>query len=144
MKNNCKNNVGYIYCLCIAIVLLLLLSQGCTKNISKGSSTIPKYKEGANQIVLGNSESNLISQAKKIVIEYGLTRLPLICLEFNILEELFEGKQIIDVREKHKGSCGGDENISLRLFSIGIEESTGQIWSDAKSMLGQLEKLEKE
>jgi len=63
-------------------------------------------------------------------------------LKFDVQEKLFEGKRIIDVREKHGGSCGGDPNVSPRLFSIGIEQSTGVIWSDAKSMLGQLERLE--
>lgn len=143
MKNNCKYNIGYIYCLCMALVLLL--SQGCAKEISKEPNTIPKFtEESSGQVKLGTSESNLIRQAKEIVIEYELTKLPLICLEFNVLDKLFEGKRIIDVREKHGGSCGGDDNISLRLFSIGIELSTGLIWSDAQSMLGQLEKLEKE
>jgi len=87
------------------------------------------------------SENKLINQTRQIVTKYKLSELPLICLEFDVLEELFEGKRIIDVREKHGGSCGGDLDALPRLFSIGIEQSTGAIWSDAKSMSGQLERL---
>ncbi len=87
------------------------------------------------------SENKLINQAREIVTKYKLSELPLMCLKFDVLEELFEGKRIIDVREKHGGSCGGDPDTSPRLFSIGIEQSTGAIWSDAESMSGQLERL---
>ena len=64
------------------------------------------------------------------------------CLIFKELSGKVEGKVIVDVREKHDGECNGDPITSPRLFSIGFDESSGEIWSDAKSLLGQMEKLE--
>ncbi len=147
MKNSYKSEYSHIsiaiYCLCI--VIISLFNQGCSEDVAQKpdagdfiSPHVVSTQAESNNI----PENKLINQAKKIVTKYKLSELPLICLKFDVLEKLFEGKRIIDVREKHGGSCGGDPNISPRLFSIGIEQSTGVIWSDAKSMLGQLERLE--
>lgn len=86
-------------------------------------------------------ENELVILAKKITADYKLNDIKLECLTFELLEQTSDGKRIIDVRELHSENCGGDLNTSPRLFSIAINEGTGDIWSDAKSMLGQLEKL---
>lgn len=149
MKNIYRSKKSHVSitlcCLCIAIVSLF--NQGCSEEVSqKPDTTVPISKPVVStQTELGSTSANkLINQAKQIVTKYKLSELPLICLEFDVLEDLFEGKRIIDVREKHERPCEGDPDISPRLFSIGIEQSTGAIWSDAKSMLGQLERLEME
>lgn len=87
-------------------------------------------------------ENKLITRAKQITSDYKLTGIALECLSFELLEELFEGNRIIDVREQHSETCGGDLNTSPRLFSIAIDESNGSVWSDAKSLLGQFEELD--
>lgn len=88
-----------------------------------------------------DNNSPVISKAKKAIKDFNLTTTSISCLKFNLLDEKFDGKVMVDIREKHSDGCSGDPKTSPRLFSIGFEESTGQIWSDAKSLLGQLEKL---
>lgn len=130
------------------ITIVSLFTQGCSAEVfPKTDTAVPASKHVvSNQTELQGEilKSKLINQAKQIVTKYKLSKLPLNCLEFDVLEEFFEGKRIIDVREKHEYPCKGDPYTSPRLFSIGIEQLTGAIWSDAKSMLGQLEKLEAE
>ena len=94
---------------------------------------------GAEQIKIYNQ---LIIKAKKITKKFKLTDVDISCLKFSMLEGNVNERKIIDVREKHSKSCASDPNTSPRLFSIAIDESNGEIWSDAKSLLGQLEKLE--
>jgi hypothetical protein len=89
-----------------------------------------------------NQQVSVVKQAKEITIKYKLTELSLSCLRFEILKEIYEGKKIINVYEKHNEICGGDPIISHRLYSIIIEKQTGLLWSDAKSLSGQLERLE--
>lgn len=149
MKNIYRSDKNHISIAlhCLYIVIVLLFNQGCSEETSQKSDiTVPVSKRVLStqtelESTLGNKLTN---QAKQIVAKYKLSKLPLTCLEFDTLDKIFEGKRIIDVREKHGGSCGGDPDISPRLFSIGIEQSTGAIWSDARSMLGQLERLEME
>ncbi len=88
------------------------------------------------------TESKLITLARSVTIDYQLTPLPLECLKFELLDKLVEGKHVIDVRERHSKSCGSDQKTSPRIYSIAIDEVTGRVWSDARSLLGQLEILE--
>jgi len=53
-----------------------------------------------------------------------------------MLDQKFEGKLLIDVREKHGDECGGDPSTAPCLFSIAFDEPENEIWSDAKSLLG--------
>ena len=98
-------------------------------------------KETPKELSNKTPENLLITRAKKITIDYKLTDIKLQCLTFELLQKPFENKNIIDVRELHSENCGGDVNTSPKIYSIGINESTNEVWSDAKSMLGQLEKL---
>ena len=86
------------------------------------------------------SKSELVKQAKDLVRHYKLSKLPITCLIFEVQDNPAEGKRMIDVRESHENGCEGDPETSPRLFSIAIDPSGG-IWSDAKSVLGQQEKL---
>lgn len=88
-----------------------------------------------------SDNSKLIIKAKKATKKYNLTKISMSCLIFDKLDEKLDGKEIVDVREKHGDRCGGDPETSPRLFSFGFDELTGEIWSDAKSLLGQMEKL---
>ncbi len=149
MKTNYISNRNYISITlrCLYIITALIFSQSCSEEISQESDAIISVSSHAatTQTELKSTvQIELINQAKQITKKYKLSELSLTCLKFDVLEKIFEGKRIINVHEKHEGSCGGDPDISPRLFSIGIEQSTGIIWSDARSMLGQLEKLEME
>lgn len=149
MRNTNRRKKSHVskplYFLSIAIVLVF--NQGCSEEGSQkpdASTPISKGVVSSQVEPGGTSENKLINQAKQIVTKYRLSELSLNCLEFDVLEELFEGKLIIVIREKHGDSCEGDPNTSPRLFSIGIEQSTGVVWTDATSMLGQLKRLEME
>ena len=88
------------------------------------------------------SNDGFIIKAKKATKKYNLTKTSMSCLIFEKVDGKIDGKIMVDVREKHGGACGGDPKTSPRLYSIGFEEAAGEIWSDAKSLLGQLEKLQ--
>jgi len=130
------------------IVLVLLSANACSDDNEKKRST------GVAQTVtvsdasqnradsLASFDNKLIAKAKQITADYKLSPIKQACLTYEVQEKKFEGKRIIDVREVHSETCGGDTGTTPRLFSIAIVEETGEIWSDAKSMLGQLEKLE--
>lgn len=102
--------------------MVLLIMQGCAK------------------IEAGN-QNDLIARAKQATIKYKLTTRPAECLIYEVNEKRHEGKIIVDVREKHGGNCGGDPSTSPRAFSVAFDEKTNGVWSDANSLLGQLEKL---
>ena len=95
----------------------------------------------AQQNTQTNKHAALIDRAKKITLEHKLTLLPLACLQFVVADEKYDGKPTIIVREKHGGQCGGDPSTSPRLYSLAIDEKSGEVWSDAKSLLGQMEKI---
>jgi len=88
-----------------------------------------------------DSRTDYVKSAKQVTIKYKLTSRPMKCLIYKTADKKFEGKIIVDVREKHGGQCGGDPATSPRAFSIAFDEKNKKVWSDAKSMLGQLEKL---
>lgn len=87
------------------------------------------------------NSNRFIVKAKNATKEFNLTEISISCLNFKLLDEKFEGQVIVDVREVHNATCGGDPKTHPRLFSIGFDESKNEIWSDAKSLLGQMEKL---
>ena len=128
-------------------ILLLLLSTN-----AYSASNEHKEKTGIAPTETINAESHkrsttldnkLITKAKKITADYKLSPVKQECLTYEIQKNMFEGKRIIDVREVHSKTCGGDGRTTPRRFSIAIVEQTGEVWSNARSMLGQLEKLDK-
>lgn len=86
-------------------------------------------------------ENPFVIKAKDATKKYNLTKISIACLLFEKLDKKMDGKTIVEVREKHGGTCGGDPKTSPRIFSIGFDDSTGVIWSDANSLLGQMEKI---
>ena len=86
----------------------------------------------------------LVTRAKQATAEYHLSAIKVTCLSFQVAQQKFEDKPMIDVREIHNKECGGDPQISPRIFSIAFDERTGEVWSDAKSLVGQMEIVGKE
>lgn len=117
----------------IFIFLFILISLFFLQSCSSADA-----EQGIEKVSI---HSKFIEKAKNATKKFNLTKVKTTCLTFKKLDEKFEGKVMVDVREKHGGICGGDPATSPRLFSIGFVESTGEIWSDAKSLLGQMEKL---
>ena len=129
--------------LCVTVLALWLVA--CDSGVS--SKDIPVKIASTQAISLeiaatGNQANEaLIQKAREITTKYKLTSLSMDCLAFEVLAEPYDGKTMIDVREVHNSQCGGDPAVSPRLFSIGIDQKTGEAWSDANSDVGQLEKL---
>jgi hypothetical protein len=143
--------------LLVSILLCTFLSSACSEDGTQqklkpsepsviASDIKPQHKQNSISPTAPEgektAESKFIQLARSITVDYQLTTLPLECLEFELLDELIEGKRTIDVRERHSKNCGGDPKTSVRIYSIAIDEATGRIWSDARSLLGQMEVLE--
>ena len=139
------------------LILTVLTTSACSKDsgetavvsaeTSRNNTTVESQKnliaiEQVAELAAKESENELIVRAKKVTTTHKLTDINLECLRFELLDELYEGKHLIDVRELHSKDCGGDINTSPRLFSIAVSDTTDEVWSDAKSLLGQLEKLD--
>ena len=89
-------------------------------------------------------KNNLITRAKQTTLKYNLSKLTITCLNFEVVDEKYEGKPLVDVHEIHDKKCGGDPQTSPRLFSVAFDDRTGEIWSDAKSLVSQMEIIGKE
>ena len=87
------------------------------------------------------TQSQFVTKEKNITKKFKLTKVKMSCLIFKKLDEKVANKVIVEVREKHNSECGGDPITSPRLFSIDFNESNDKVWTDAKSLLGQLELL---
>ena len=105
-------------------------------------TTLLVFLSACTNVDAEQSNNKFIVKAKNTTKKYNLTTMPFSCLSFKLLSEKVEGKVIVDVREIHNADCGGDPKTSPRLFSIGFDELKNEIWSDAKSLLGQMEKIE--
>lgn len=137
MRKSYKKNNGFasISAAFIFLAIFSLSNQSCSSPSVKIHSSAPN-----TEITHGKSKPELAKKAKELVRHYKLSKLPIACLIFEVQDNLDDGRHIIDVRERHESGCEGDPETSPRLFSIAIDP-LGEVWSDAHSMLGQLEKL---
>lgn len=118
----------------LALAFTLLSPIGCGAGNDQSGQTSASSTKDRNIV-------SRIDQAKKIITDYKLTDIPFECLKFESVGHLQEFNAIIDVREIHSKTCGGDAQTSPRLFTIAFSKD-GHIWSDANSLLGQLEPLD--
>ena len=93
---------------------------------------------------LSTVKNNLVTRAKQTTLKYNLSKITITCLTFQVADEKYEGKPLVDVHEIHDKKCGGDPQTSPRLFSVAFDDRTGEIWSDAKSLVSQMEIIGKE
>ncbi len=124
--------------LILLLLILTVLPEGCS------ADNAPKKSEShtlEDKMQADQDGVSYVKLAKDIVKKYELTQVPSKCLLFNSLGETQEYKAIVDVRELHNKECRGDEQTSPRLFSIAFDRNN-KIWSDAKSLLGQMEPLD--
>lgn len=117
----------------LTLLCALALFAACTP-VDTGQQ---KIKESAET-------STLIARAKQATLKYNLSVIKITCLDFEVAKEKFEEKPLVDAHEIHNKECGGDPQTSPRLFSIAFDDRTGEIWSDAKSLVGQMEIIGKE
>lgn len=122
----------------LILLLALIFPVGCS--VDNGVAHNEPVKAAKEEKV----EKGIVSYtelAKKIVEDYDLTSVPLECLTFGSAGKADGFKVIVNVRELHNKSCKGDIQVSPRLFSIAFDKND-KVWSDAKSLLGQLERLD--
>lgn len=81
----------------------------------------------------------LIVRAEKAVREHKLSEVKLACMKFTAATEPFQRFPTVDIHEVHNKECGGDPTTSPRIFSVAFDDKTGAVWSDAKSLVGQME-----
>ena len=93
---------------------------------------------------LSTVKNNLVTRAKQTTLKYNLSRITISCLAVKVADEKYEGKPLVNVHEIHDKKCGGDPQTSPRLFSVAFDDRTGEIWSDAKSLVSQMEIIGKE
>ena len=99
----------------------------------------------ADQKTKISTEKNiLVTRAKQATIKYKLSSIAVTCLNFQVAAEKYEGKPMVDVHEIHDTKCGGDPQTAPRLFSIALDDHTREVWSDAKSLVSQMERIGKE
>lgn len=111
-------------------ILLLVPLQACS---DAGTTQKSQTRSLNNELVL---------RAKQVTADYKLTTTQIACLDFKVAEDKYEGRDTVDVFEIHGGKCPGDPATSPRIYSIAFDVR-GEIWSDANSLVGQMEKLEK-
>jgi hypothetical protein len=142
MEIKLRINMSYIFtktfknCLVNHILLfcILMISISCHADKQKMDATPePQPIQSAN---IENMEANISA----IILKNKLTEIPLNCLIFEKQKNELEYAILYDIRELHNNNCPGDQSTSPRLFSVGIDKENG-IWSDAKSLLGEMEKL---
>ncbi len=103
------------------------------------------YSENMNisqKPVTNNVAKHYIDKAIEITKKCALLELPLNCFTFEVLEKNYEEKITVNVREKHEGDCPGDPGTAPRRYSIEFNEKTGKVWSDARSMVAEMEVIE--
>ena len=115
----------------VAVSSLLLGAAGC------GTATAPRPVETkvANPQTVGDKTLLAVSQA---IRRGGLTQLEDECLSYQFDAAEKEGNYVVDVRENHRSSkCGGDPNVSPRLFSVKVNKQTGAMTTDQGSVTGE-------
>ena len=112
-----------------------------TKSVQDSSPVTATTATPSNDIK--DSKSHLYEVAKHAIKKYKISALKSDCLILDILPEQINNRDVVDIREKHDVTCGGDPGTSPRLFSLQIDSKTGEVWSDANSLTAEFEKLEK-
>jgi hypothetical protein len=83
----------------------------------------------------------ILERVQRAIGQYQLTSRPLACLTLTVVPSASPASTLIDVREKHDQTCGGDPATAPRLFSVQVDTETGQLSSDARSPFGEFEPL---
>jgi hypothetical protein len=76
-----------------------------------------------------------------VIAQHTLTAIKPDCLTFEISDEQGSQSALVAVRELHNDRCGGDPATAPKLFTLRIAPATGRVWSDARSLNGELEEL---
>jgi hypothetical protein len=85
--------------------------------------------------------TRVLQRVRSAVARNHLTKVVSQCLVFEVDDSPPTGMILVNVREKHDGTCGGDPATSPHLFSVRVSKKTNRMWSDAKSDTGEFEPL---
>ena len=119
--------------------LCVVATAACSPSSDAPSSTAPDTATQAPKVPASSSsapssadanEDAAVAKVVAAIQQHHLTSLSPDCLDYLIGDEDAQGI-VVDVHEKHDGHCGGDPDVSPRLFSIRVA-SNGQLTSDAQ------------
>ena len=114
----------------VLVVLLFLCAITACADEDRYQANV-LAQNNVSEMVQVDNQDEIIARAKHIVAKYKLATIKPACLHYDVLEEKYHGKLMINVREVHGGECGGDAQTAPRLFSIGIDEKNNTVWTDA-------------
>jgi len=117
-------------------------TQACSESVSEAKIADTKKVTGEVRANAIPDQEAAIHKAMHLMKKYKLTKLPENCVVLSIANELVKGRYVIDAREYHGNGCGGDPQVSLRLFSMEIDSKSGKAWTDSGSPTGEYRLLE--
>ncbi len=133
----------------IRTLAVFLISAGCSHTEAPSPKTAGENQRAESQKSLPSStkasndiQQELVSKSKAAILKFQLTSLSPECLLFEISSDAAKKWSLIEVRELHSARCGGDPSTAPRLFTLRFETMGGSIYTDAKSLTGEFEKLE--
>lgn len=99
-----------------AISGVLLMVAGCTMAV-------------ANLVPNDPINKSVVKSVKNTVEQEKLVTNPE-CTDYLFSKNAQPGLDLVNVMEKHGGNCPGDPHIQHRLFSVYVDQKTGQMLSD--------------
>lgn len=79
-----------------------------------------------------DASRSVIEIARSTVVQHRMAKRP-DCLAYTLADagDAQSHVALVDVRERHGGSCGGDPAIQRHLFFVRVDPRSGAIWTDA-------------
>lgn len=130
----------------VAVALLMFALAGCSRSGEEGKSTADQAPKPGSvsapsvsvapaagvpaKALLVTDEDSAINLVSEMIRKRHLTSLRADCLSF-IVEAEGATTYIVDVRENHTPTCGGDPAVSPRLFSFKVDRTDGKLSTDA-------------
>ena len=111
--------------------------QSPTARQAEGKET----KSDSQGAAAAHDPAAILERVQRAIGQYRLTSRPLACLTLTVVPSASPASTLVDVREKHDQTCGGDPATAPRLFSVQVDPETGQLSSDARSPFGEFEPL---
>lgn len=121
-------------------VLLTLGAIGCGTRDARdprGADSTAASSPRSQEAMPARADEQRLRDA---IARHRLSSLPNECLTLERSEKSV-AYQTFDVRERHGGTCGGDPGTAPRLFSMRVDNATGAISTDAKTLPGEFEPL---
>jgi hypothetical protein len=124
-----------------------LSNSGCsvaTDSRSQHSSGADQSEKSPVTPPQFDEDRTVLAVSKAIRLNH-LSNLDDKCLAYQFDGDGVKDAFVVEVRESHRDpQCGGDPQVSPRLFTIRIVKSTGEMLTDAGSQSGQFRTLSRQ